>query len=129
MNLDFEQNPFLKFLKKIFVYLLIIYVFVLLARSVMVNVGLKKQIDQVKKTNQTLEANNKNLQNLIVYYQSASFKELEARDKLGLKKPDEQVVFIPVKKFDQTNNSVDQIAPVKPQNISNFQAWWQYIFE
>ena len=95
----------------------------------MVNVGLKKQIDQVKKTNQTLEANNKNLQNLIVYYQSASFKELEARDKLGLKKPDEQVVFIPVKKFDQTNNSVDQIAPVKPQNISNFQAWWQYIFE
>lgn len=131
-NNNLSEKPILKFLKSILIYLVAIYIFVILGRAIWMNWALKKEVDQIKKENIALQEKNHNLKNLITYYQSDSFKELEARDKLGLKKPDEKVILVPIKKIsnnDQilSNNQADQNRV--DQGIPNWQAWWIYIFE
>jgi cell division protein FtsB len=125
------ENKYISFSKKIGIIFLVIYVFIILGRSIWTNWYLKKQIDIIKSENTRIEQRNRNLENLIVYYRSSSFKELEARDKLGLKKPDEKVVLVPVRKIDSNNTVEAQILNAKSESkkISNYQAWWAYIFE
>ena len=130
--LNFDKTKFLTFLKNISVYVVAVYVFIILGRSIWLNWSLKKQTDQIKIEISALEGQNKNLQNLIVYYRSDSFKELEAREKLGLKKPDEKVVSVPVKKYASTPTLPEElILTSKKANkpIPNWRAWWLYIFE
>jgi cell division protein FtsB len=127
---DFENNKFLDFSKKTLTYLVVIYVFIILSRVIWNNWNLTKQINQLKSANAQLAEQNLNLQNLIVYYGSSSFQELEARDKLGLKLPDEKVVMVPVRKIDPASNPGDSVPISTPsRQMPNYQAWWSYIFD
>lgn len=126
-----ESKLFLLF-KKGFIYLVVIYVLIMLGRSIWVNWSLKNEVDHMKNDIIELELENKNLENLIVYYQSDSFKELEARDVLGLQLPDEKVVIVPVKKFNDyqaKTNQEREILNIKKEVTPNWLAWWRYIFE
>ncbi|MEI6039863.1 MAG: septum formation initiator family protein [Candidatus Berkelbacteria bacterium] len=124
------ESKFFGLSKQMIAYFLVLYIFFILGRAIYENFLLKKQIDTLKKSNIELEQKNKNFENLIIYYQSYSFQELEARDKLALKKPDEQVVLIPVRKIDTSKISEEQIiTPKNQKKISNAQAWWSYIFD
>ena len=130
-NTSSSTSPILNFFKGILIYLLAIYIFIILGRAIWANWNLKKEIDQIKQENIALEEKNHNLQNLIVYYQSDSFKELEARDKLGLKAPDEKVVIVPITKISSDDSSGAVPSADQKQNLdhgSNWQAWWAYIF-
>ena len=121
------------YLSKLLTYGLIIYIFYLLGHSIWLNWTLKREIDQIKKDIVQIEEKNQNFENLILYYQSDSFKELEAREKLGLKKEDETVVSVPVKKYDSTISSEEEkinLLSKKPVvKIANWRAWWSYFFE
>jgi len=135
--MDMEQianHKLFQLLKKGLIYALVIYVFVILGRAIWLNWSLKKEIDQIKQEITFLENQNHDLENLIVYYQSDSFKELEARAKLGLQKPGETVVSIPVRKFNdyeaETKNDRQAISGVNGKTTDpNWLAWWKYIFE
>ncbi len=70
-----------------------------------------------------LEKENERMRNLILYYQTNSFKEVEARQKLGLKAPDEKVVAMPENKDQQT-----QEAKPKSTDMPNYIKWWRWIF-
>ncbi len=74
--------------------LLAVYVIFLMGRSVWTNYDLRSSIEKLNAQIAQLEEQKKELKNLNIYYQSDSFKELEARRKLGMKKPDEKVVII-----------------------------------
>ncbi|MEK7202090.1 MAG: hypothetical protein AAB669_00955 [Patescibacteria group bacterium] len=78
--------------------------------------------------------NNSKLKLLIAYYQTPSFQEVEARRRLGLKKPDENVYTIKglTTTTDQSpalsDNLYNDIQPAPPTTKTNIQLWWQYFF-
>jgi cell division protein FtsB len=82
------------FFVKIGSVLLIFYVLFLLGRSIWTNYDLRQSIKTLNDQIVTLRDQKKDLSNLNLYYGSESFKELEARRKLGYQKPDEKVVII-----------------------------------
>lgn len=122
------------FFNQTLVYLLIAYVFFILGRSIWLNFQIKKQLESTKSQISETEKKNKNLENLILYYQSDSFKEVEARQKLGLKKPGETVVAVPVKKYEDYNQETQAqtqeiVISKEGKPLPNWQLWWQYLFK
>lgn len=134
MNTNFKAK-FGSFFNQFLIYILLLYTFVMLGRVIYLNYRLNKQTDQMKADIAKIEQQNKNLANLNVYYQSDSFKEVEARRILGLLKPGEKVALVPVEQpptdFDtQVQNQAAQIAPKEKVEINkNYQLWWQYFFK
>lgn len=130
------MNPVLKnkigsVFGKILIYLIILYTFFILGKAVWTNWQLKKQTEVIEKDIVEIQQKNKNLQNLILYYQSDSFKEVQARKELGLKKPDETAIAVPVKTYSDVQQEIEsqaqQVAePQKEVKISNPKLWWQY---
>lgn len=78
--------------------------------------------------------NNSKLKLLIAYYQTPSYQEVEARRRLGLKKPDETVYTIKGLTTDTdqspglSDNLYNDIQPSPPTTKTNIQLWWQYFF-
>jgi cell division protein FtsB len=93
------------------------------------------QILREKKIQTAQQAfNNSKLKLLIAYYQTPSFQEVEARRRLGLKKPDETVYTVKglTTTTDQSpalsDNLYNDIQPAPPAPKTNIQLWWQYFF-
>lgn len=107
----------------------------MLGRVIYLNYKLKGQTEQIETEIAKIEQQNKNLANLNVYYQSDSFKEVEARRTLGLIKPGEKVAIVPVDESPtdftvQVQTQAAQIAPKeKIVNNKNYELWWQYFFK
>lgn len=80
-----------------------------------------------------MEAKAKQLNLLSVYYQSASYQEVEARRQLALKKPDETALIIKgvptdaTLDFENTSNSLTSSEKTNTAQ-SNPARWWQYFF-
>lgn len=80
--------------------------------------------------------NNEKLKLLIAYYQTPSYQEVEARRRLGLKKPDETVYQIKgsaapspdVTSPALSDNLYQDIQPAAPSEKTNVQQWWEYFF-
>jgi len=109
----------------------VIYVLFILGRIIWVNWQLNNQVKIIESQIEKEYQEEKDLQNLIVYYQSNSFKEIEARRKLGLKKPDETAIAIPLDKnenfYEELKTVKKRIAPIKEnEKIPNWQLWWYY---
>ena len=86
--------------------------------------ALEKQAKDIASENQTLEER-------ITYFSTKEFREQEAREKLGLKKPEETVVAIKesagqenVTPSNGERSSVTETEDEKP----NFQKWWDLFF-
>lgn len=89
------------------------------------------QINKLKSEVEELEKNNKGLTDIIQYFESDDYVEKEARKKLNLAKPGENVVVITGEK-DKTKENLE---PAKKDNsaanqkeISNPLKWWKYLF-
>jgi len=116
---------------KILIYLVILYTLFILGKAIWTNWQLKKQTDDLQQQIAEIKIQNKNLENLILYYKSDSFREVEARKKLGLKKPGEVAIAIPAqtsKDYNQETATQKQGVSETPkeENIPNWQLWWQY---
>lgn len=119
---------------KVVIYLLVFYTFFMVGKSVWINYKLRQQIKQIEGQITDIQKQNKNFENLIIYYQSDSFREVEARRKLGLKKADETVIAVPVKKYEDYNAEIEtqkeNVADVtNTKDESNVSLWWQYFFK
>lgn len=108
---------------------LILYVAFLLSRSTWHNYQTNQQISALNDDLKKLQAENQNLNNEIVYYQTESFKELEARRRLGLKKQGENVVVLPGEtegeNGDNTNTNKNKEETIEP----NYIAWFHYVIK
>lgn len=132
---NYQLSPqFKMFFNKLAIYALMAYIFFILGKSVWINWYLGREIDRLKSDISEIQKQNKDLENLILYYQSDSFKEVEARQKLGLKKPGEKVMAVPVKKYDnfQEETATDQAniaAKENQENTPHYLLWWAYFFQ
>jgi cell division protein DivIC len=130
-----KRGKFNDTLTKFLMLLLIIYTFIMLGRSIWANVQLQRQAESIKTDIANIQKQNQNLSNLILYYNSTSFKEVEARQKLGLKKPGETVVDVAqvtTSDFQSETKEEQQNVDIninKTKELSNPGLWWQYFFK
>lgn len=76
-----------------------------------------------------LQRQNDQLRNLEAYYQTDSYKEKEARVRLGYQKPGEKVVIVPPPSSDDSSDLTKPgIEPRQPAPPSNPEQWWRYFF-
>ena len=105
--------------------IIIVYLVVVLAQTIRRNYTLGKQIDDLRSQMVMAQLQKDQLAYSIEYYKTDSFREREARSKLGLQLPGEHVVIISGKsgapKPLQTTNQ-------KPaDNRSNFAQWMDFL--
>lgn len=131
-------NPIRKFLSqrqlKFSVKVLIaaavfIYMLIATGEALWQNYRTNQEIAQLRIEITTLERENVQIKNLIAYLKTESFREKEARRKLGYKKPGEQVVALPQDNFIHTDlgTTKDTTLSEPEVRLSNPQKWWDYI--
>jgi len=130
-----RHKKLIDLLIKIGTYVFIVYILFLLGRVLWTNFNLKESISKLHQQIAVLEQQKKDLNNLILYYQSDSFKELEARRKLGFKKPGEKVVILELspsaenfpEEVEKEKKGVagKSTASVKP----NWRLWWEFFMK
>lgn len=85
------------------------------------NYKINKKIEGLRNDIVTLEQDNKNLTQDIEYFKTSAYKEKVARQRLGLKKPDEKViVIVPSKEGEKEKD--------KAKELPNLQKWWNFFF-
>jgi cell division protein FtsB len=86
----------------------------------------KRQVDseiaRLKAQSDDLKSGNSQLSELIKYLDTPEYKEREAREKLNLKRPGEQVVVLP------EESTAGSVASAKTESQSNPQKWLKYFF-
>lgn len=103
---------------------------VAITREVINSRGVARQVRRLESEVAIEQRRQEQLQDLIDYLNSPTFREQEARLKLGLKKEGEQVVVVPPSNAVATNDGStpadgDSAASV---SVSHPQAWWRYFF-
>lgn len=97
-------------------------------RIVYKNYQINQEIRKLEAEISQLEQQNAILTNLIEYYKSNTYAEIEAREKLGLKKKGEIAVALP-----QKNNEEIEILPGEINNISknrpNYLKWYDFFIK
>jgi len=90
-------------------------------------IEVQKEINALQKDIGALESKNDDLTKLLKYFGTAEFKEREARLRLGLQKPGENVVVIP-----GLEDSVDKpsggVANQNDITTPNWRRWLDYFF-
>lgn len=144
--ISFNKSKFISQVSRVAVYVVFFWIILLLVRSVWQNITLKQSIQKLNEQIATLEDNKSNLNNLLIYYRSDSFKELEARKKLGMKKPGEKVVILPIEPSETNSPAVAGEQTATPSNfpeevqkeqktissnkeenpLPNWRLWWDY---
>ena len=100
----------------------IAYIVLNLGRAIQTNYTTSQQIRGLKQEIAALTTQTTHLKNTIVYYKSKTYQELEAKRRLGLKRPGETVVLVPgnVDPEPTTPPSIQRVEPVDPQNAPSF---------
>lgn len=116
---------------KILIFVVVVYIIFSISKSIWQNWQMTQEIRKTDELITILTEKIQTLKNQIIYFQTETFRELEARKRLGLKKANENVLLVPenvdtVKNNNSTNNVVQNQTG---DNISNPIKWWQYIFE
>jgi cell division protein FtsB len=117
--------------EKSLVVLVILYVAVSVGRSVMKNYQINQKIAGLEQELVQLDQEIDYLEGIIAYYKTDTFKELKAREELGLHAPGEIVLSVPLEEEDLTDDSSYlAIVPVqtKEKPLPNYQKWWRYFF-
>ena len=133
-----ENRGFKRFLRFRYLFainlVILLFLFVYLGRELVRSLQIQKDIAVLQAKADTLIAGNLEIAKLNTVLQTESFLEREARLKLGLKKPGEQVVVVETDPQKQS----DEILPgpletliggAQPlQKVSNPAKWWYYFF-
>ncbi len=113
-------------LSSLIIFAIIIYLFVVVGKTVYGNYNSNKDIEKQEEEVKALEVELASIQNKINYYQTASFKEKEAREKLGYKAPGENVISLPIDQ--EQDKSQDKSIGEVQIKTPNYRYWWLYFF-
>ena len=102
-----------------------------LARETYKKNQIQKEIESLREKARQIDKENSNIQEKISYLESRDYQEKEAKDKLNLQKPGENVVVIKpsiVKEAVPEEKKTENI-PLVENDIINPVKWWQYFFK
>lgn len=104
--------------------LIVVYLLVVLAQTVKRNYDLGNQIDDMRSQISQLQDQKDELSFNLQYYGTDSFRDREARSKLGLQLPGENVVIVPRPSVKSTPSQTGKKA-TGPK--SNLQQWFDFL--
>jgi len=107
-----------------FLFLLGFYLIISLSRNILT---LVKKGEEIKKQNlkvSELKEKNKELKTRLEYVSSEEFIEKEAREKLGMAKPGEEILVLPENVLEK-NKTKDK---ENEEELPNFKKWWRLFF-
>jgi len=102
----------------------ILYLLVVLGQTVKRNYDLGQQVDLLNAQITLLQDQKDQLANNIAFYNTDSFRDREARSKLGLQLPGENVVIIP---HTSPAPSAAAQGAKAPDKHSNLQRWFDFL--
>lgn len=104
-------------------------IIVAVTREMLRRYELHQEITSLQQEMESLESQKSELSKLIDYFGSPLFQEQEGREKLGLSKPGEHVVIVPLDDETRltTNTNADRKTEADPK-ASNPQEWWRFFF-
>jgi cell division protein FtsL len=127
-----------KFLLLKFITVLCLAGIIFVSMSVWKEIKKKKEIQNeittLQQEAEKISRDNSSLEEKIAYLGSEDYKEKEAKDKLNLQSPGENVVVIKqnAAKIENSESKQDAIAPA-PQEVifeaANYKKWWNYFFK
>lgn len=119
----------LNLLKGFSTILVIGYITYSVGLAIYKNYQTNQQIAELKIEIESIKQQIAELNNLIVYYKSDSFKELEARRRLGLRAKDEQIIILPKPEQRPTEEIINQQdTSGRSSKQSNILNWYEFIF-
>ena len=112
---------------------ILIFFSVNLVKEIVNRRDLKKEISALEGEINSLEGKNQELDGLISYFSSLDFIEKEARTKLNLRKPGEQIIIVPEtetaqQKAEEQSAATDNFLAQEDKGLANPQKWWDYFF-
>lgn len=122
-----KTNRLLYNLQQITTLLFLAYVLFLLGRSARQNALSNQKMETLRQNIIRLQLENDQLNYLILYEKTDSFRELEARRELDIKKPGETVFILPNEPTPQQVNTAKQPNHLASTNTL-LRAWWRYFF-
>ena len=95
------------------------------------NYELQQDVDGLQTEIELLKLQTRELEYRVAYYRTDAFVEKEARDKLGLQAPGEQVVVFPDKVPKGVDDGLPDDGPRTPAQaaLSNFEQWLFFLFD
>ena len=109
------------------IFLIVLYMFFVVGRSIWINYNSNKSLDNEVVKIEMLRDSITELEHQIAYYQTQSFREKEARAKLGYRAPGENTMIVPL------DTEEEKVADVGLGEVSvktpNYVLWWKYFFE
>jgi len=109
----------------------LIFLGVSIGKELTRKVEVTQRVTSLKNEIASVAKKNTELSDLINYLKSESYREREARLKLGLKKEGEQVIIIPntsLENEQETADTLDQSSETKDSQ-SAAKRWWNYFFK
>lgn len=114
-------------LSSFILFLVVLYLFYVVGRSVWINYHSNLDIEKEQNKVEAMAEENDYMRYLITYFQTDSFKEKEARSKLGYKAPGENVIALPVdQEEEKLPDSPEQADDVRE---ANYILWWEFLFK
>lgn len=114
--------------------LFLVFFSVNLMKEIINRQDLKKEIGSLQGEIDTLEQKNREMTDLIKYFNSVDFVEKEARTKLNLRKPGEKIIIVPEQTSGSSTAQFSQTAAAGPQSdtaeygLPNPVKWLNYFF-
>jgi len=105
--------------------LVALYLAIVLSQTIYYNYTLNRHIETLRGEISLLQAQQEQLKYNIAYYKTDSFKDREARAKLGLQLPGEGVLILPSPHQSGVSSPTYRVKPV--QNKSNFGQWLDFL--
>jgi cell division protein FtsB len=107
----------------------LIFVSIALGKEIYRRYQINQEINVVKQEIEELERKNHEMQALVDYLNTDSFKEIQARQNLGLQKEGEVAVAVePGLPADDEDLSSTFESSENTEEISNGKKWWKYFF-
>ena len=88
----------------------------------------QKEISKLEKEALKISQENDLIQERVSYYESPEFREREAKEKLNLKKPDENVVIVKPGIIKKEIKEEEEEIILQEERVykNNFEKWWKY---
>ena len=107
----------------------LVFVSIALGKEVYRRHQINQEIDAVKQDIEELERKNHEMQALVDYLNTDSFKEIQARQNLGLQKEGEVAVAVePGIAVDDEDQGSTFVSDKNAKEVSNGKKWWNYFF-
>lgn len=123
---DLKTN-YRQYLLTLAFFALLIYAMFVVGRGIYQNAKLVAEEGSIKNEIAALKVENERLRRRVEYQQTQTFREKEARLKLGFKAPGETAVVVPETRVERADEPT--LAELSHQdNRTNWQKWWDYFF-